>query len=58
LHGGTLFIELEVMANEMETLVEAVHGVNYTADKSSGLYLACRTTGDSTYAETWIRRPL
>jgi len=46
--------KLDVMANDMEALVEAVHGENYTADKGSGLYLASGTTDDWTYAETGI----
>jgi len=43
-----------VIANDMEGLIDAVHNVNYTADKSSGLYLASGTTDDWTYAETGI----
>jgi hypothetical protein len=40
---------MSIMAEEMEALIEAVHGANYTADKSSGLYLASGTTDDWTY---------
>ncbi len=46
--------KLDVMAKDMRDLVKSVHGVDYTADKSSGLYLASGTTDDWTYAETGI----
>ena len=41
--------KLDVIGQEMEDLIDAVHGANYTADKSSGLYLASGTTDDWTY---------
>jgi len=46
--------QLGLIAEGMESLVDAVHGVDYTADKSSGLYLASGTTDDWTYAEAGI----
>jgi carboxypeptidase T len=46
--------KLDIIAGEMESLVNAVHGMTYTAEKSSALYLASGTTDDWTYAETGI----
>ena len=41
---------LDLFAKEMAQIIRSVHGVNYTPDKGSGLYLASGTTDDWTYA--------
>jgi len=41
---------LDIFAEEMAQVIRSVHGVNYTPDKGSGLYLASGTTDDWTYA--------
>ncbi len=40
---------LDYMVNEMEDLIDAVHGNNYVAQKGSDLYVASGTTDDWTY---------
>jgi len=41
--------KLRFIGEQMESLIEAVHGQDYTAQKSSELYLASGTTDDWTY---------
>jgi len=41
--------KLSFIGEQMEALIDAVHGSNYTAEKSSTLYLASGTTDDWTY---------
>lgn len=41
--------KMDLIAKDMQDLVAAVHGANYTAQKGSALYLASGTTDDWTY---------
>ena len=41
--------KMDLLANDMEDLIEAVHNKDYTAQKGSALYLASGTTDDWTY---------